>query len=105
MDIHLDQRRLTDVAEAVDFPGLDDENVARASLEFLSVDGPESAAFPHKLNFVVRMSMGAGPTPRQSAEEKHGNIDVPIIGPDELVGATLEGQLFLADAVHSGCPC
>jgi hypothetical protein len=46
MYIELDQGRLANAAKAVDLTGLDDENVARPGFEFLSVDGPETAAFP-----------------------------------------------------------
>ena len=42
MDIDLHERRLTDAPEAMDLPGLDDENVTRAGLEFLPADSPEA---------------------------------------------------------------
>jgi len=35
----LDQRHVTDALEAVDFAGLDDENVTCSRLEFFSVHG------------------------------------------------------------------
>jgi hypothetical protein len=85
MDIDLDEGRVTNAAEAVDLPGLDDQNVARAGFEFLSVDGPNTATFPHELDLIVRMTMGPGTTPREGAEEEHGDIHVAVIGPDKVV--------------------
>jgi hypothetical protein len=64
MYVELDERRVTDAAEAVNLTGLDDENVPCSGCEFLSVDGPETAAFPHELDFVVRVTMGPRTTPR-----------------------------------------
>jgi hypothetical protein len=85
MYIELDERRVTDAAEAVDLTGLDDENVPCSGFEFLSVDGPETAAFPHELDFVVRVTMRAWTTPGEGAEEEYGDIHVAIIGANELV--------------------
>jgi len=85
MYVNLDERRVTNAAEAVDLPGLDDQNVARAGLEFLAVDGPETATFPHELDFIVRMTMGPGTTPREGAEEEHGDVHIPVISPDKVV--------------------
>jgi hypothetical protein len=100
MDIELDQGPVTDAAEAVDLTGLDDEDVTRSGFEFLSVDGPETAAFPHELNFVVRMAMGAGTTPGEGAEQKYGDVHIAVVGPDEVVRAALKWQVLLANAVH-----
>jgi hypothetical protein len=100
MHLELDEGCVTDAAEAVDLPGLDDENVTCSGFEFLSVDGPETAAFPHELDFVVRMTMGAWTTPREGAEEEHGDVHVAVVGPDEVVRATLKGQVLLTNAVH-----
>ena len=63
MYIHLDEGRVTDAAEAVDLPGLDDENVTGSGFELLPVHGPETATFPHELDLVVRMAMGSGTPP------------------------------------------
>lgn len=60
MHIQLHERRVTNAAEAMDLSGLDDKNVAGPGFEFLAVYGPETAAFPHELNFVVRMTMRPG---------------------------------------------
>ena len=100
MYVDLDEGRLTNAAEAMDLPGLDDQNVTRAGFEFLAVDGPETATFPHELDFIVRMTMGPGTTPREGAEEEHGDIRVAVVGPDKVVRATLKGQVFLTDTVH-----
>jgi len=85
MYVNLDEGRVPNAAEAVDLPGLDDQNVARASFEVLTVDGPATATFSHELDFVVRMTMGPGTTPGKGAEEEHGDIHVAVIGPDEVV--------------------
>jgi hypothetical protein len=89
MYIELDQGRVANAAEAVDLAGLDDENVARPGFEFLSIDGPETPAFPHELDFIIRMTMGSRATPH-----------VAVIGPDELVRASLKRQVLLTKAVH-----
>ena len=100
MHIQLDEGRVTDAAEAMDLPGLDDKDVTRASFEFLPIDGPETATFPHELDFVVRMPMGPGPPPREGAEEEHRDIHVAILGPNEVVRAALKWQVLLTDPVH-----
>jgi hypothetical protein len=100
MDIKLDERPVTNAAEAMDLSGLDDENVTRAGFEFLSVDGPEPTAFPHELDFVIRMTMRPWTTAGHCTEEEDRDIDVSVICADELVRAALEGQVFLTDAVH-----
>ncbi len=61
MHIELHEWRVANAAEAMDLPSLDDENVTCTGLEFLSVDGPQTAAFPHELDFIVRMTMEPGP--------------------------------------------
>jgi len=100
MHIALDKGRVANAAEAVDLTGLDDEDVSRPGFEFLSVDGPETAAFPHELDFVVRMTMGSWTAPREGAEEEHGDVHVAVIGPNEVVRATVKGQVLLTNAVH-----
>jgi hypothetical protein len=100
MYIELDERRVTNAAEAVDLTGLDDKNVSRSGFEFLSVDGPETAAFPHELDFIVRMAMGPGTTPGEGAEQEYGDIHAPMVGPNEVVRAALKGQVLLTNAVH-----
>jgi hypothetical protein len=102
MHIELDEGCVTNAAEAVDLTGLDDENVTRSCFEFLSVDGPEAAAFPHELDFVVRMSMGARTTASEGAEEEHGDVDITVVGPDEVMRAAMKWQVLLTNAVHPG---
>ena len=101
MYVNLDEGCVTNAAEAVDLPGLDDENVTGAGFEFLSVDGPQTATFPHELDFIVRMTMRPGPTPGDSAEEEHRDTYVAVIGPNEVVRAALERQVLLTDTVHA----
>ncbi len=100
MYIKLDERRVTNAAKAMDLPGLDNKNVTCAGFEVLSVDSPETAAFPHELDFIVRMTMGPRTTARERAEEEHGDIDVAVIGPDKVVRAALKWQVLLTDAVR-----
>jgi hypothetical protein len=104
MDIELDEGRVTNAAEAVDLPGLDDKNVTCTGFEFLSIDGPETATFPHELDFIIRMAMGPGTVPREGAEEEHGDIHVAVIGPDKAMRAALKWQVLLTDTVHSAYP-
>jgi hypothetical protein len=67
MHIDLDEGPIADAAEAMDLPGLDDKNITGAGFEFLLVDGPETPAFPHELDFIVRMTMGPGAVPGKGA--------------------------------------
>jgi hypothetical protein len=100
MDINLDERRVTNAAEAMDLPGLDDQNITSAGFEFLPVDVPEAPAFPDELDFIVRVTMGAGTPPGEGAEEEDGDIDVAVLRADELVRAALKWQVLLLDTVH-----
>jgi hypothetical protein len=100
VNIQLNKRHIPNIAEAMDLAGLDDENVAGAGLEFLAIHSPESATLPHELNLVIRMTVRPGTLPRESIEEKYRDIDVAILGTDELVGAAYKGQIFLTDTVH-----
>jgi len=74
MDVDLDEGRVTNAAEAMDLPGLDDENVAGAGLELFSIDGPETATFPYELDLVVRVTMRPRATPGEGAEKEDGDI-------------------------------
>jgi hypothetical protein len=100
VNVDLHQWRIADATKAVNLSGLDDQNVACAGFEFLSVDGPEAATFPHDLDFIIRMTMGPRATSRERAEEKHGDVYITVIGPDELVRAALKGQVLLTNTVH-----
>lgn len=104
MHIELHERRIPDAVKAVDLASLDDEYVAGASLELLSVDGPQAASLPHELDFIVRMSMGPGSTPGEGAQEEHRDVDISVIGADKLVRAALEWQILLMDTVHARVP-
>jgi len=94
MYIQLDEGRV---------PGLDDENVTGSGFELLPVHDPETATFPHELDLVVRMAMGSGTPPGESAEEEHGDTYVPLIGSDEVMRAALKWQVLLTDPVHPAC--
>src|SRR4051812_40848643 len=101
MHIHLDERRVADAREAVNLSGLDDQDVAGTRLEFHAADVIASAALPHELDFVVRMTMRPWPFSGKRVEEKHRDVHVALIDADELVRAADEGQVLLAHSVHS----
>src|SRR5215467_6346005 len=104
MNVQLDQRAIADDFEAVDLAGFDDKNVPRSAFKDLSVYGPYSTAFADELDFVVGMPMGTGTLARQTAEQKHADAHVPLLGADKFVGASDKRQLFLTDTVHSFPP-
>jgi hypothetical protein len=101
MDINLDQRCIADAAETMNLPGLDDKDVTGAGFEFLPVDVPEAPAFPDELDFIVGMTMGSRAAPGKGAEQKGGDIDIPVLGSNELVRAPLKWQVLLTDTIHS----
>jgi hypothetical protein len=103
MYINLDQGPVANAAEAMDLPGLDDKNITGAGFEFLPVDRPETPAFPDELDLIVRMTMGPGTTPGEGAEEENGDIDVAVLGSNEVVRAALKWQVLLTDTVHPAC--
>jgi hypothetical protein len=102
MHINLNEGRIANTAEAMDLAGLDDKDVAGAGFEVLPIDRPDPPAFAHELDFIVRMTMGSWTTPGKSTEEEDGDIDVPVFGSHELMGAALKRQVLLPDAVHVG---
>jgi hypothetical protein len=102
MHIQLDKRSVTNAAKTVNLAGLDDENVTRPGFEFHSVDGPETTAFPHELDFVVGMTMGGWTTAWKGAEQEHGDVDITVVGPDEVMRAAMKWQVLLTNAVHPG---
>ena len=71
MHIQLDQRRITNATEAMDFPGFYDQDVTRAGLELLAINRPKTTTFGDELDFIVRMSVRPGPTPGLAVEEEH----------------------------------
>jgi hypothetical protein len=100
MYVDLNEWRVTNTVKAVDLSSLDDENVTCAGFELLAVHGPKAAAFSHELDFVVRVTMRAGTTTGESSQEEDGDVDVAMVGSNELERAALEGQIFLANAIH-----
>ena len=104
MDIDLDERLVTNTSEAVNLTGLDHQNVSRPGLEFRPVDVPESPTGAHELHFIVRMTMRARPGSWGPVEEKCGDVHVPVIGPDEVVRAATEEEVFLTNAIHPTSP-
>jgi hypothetical protein len=104
VDVDLDERRVTDAAERMDLTRLDDENVTCARFDFLTVDDPQTTPFPHELDFIVRVTMRSGTTPREGAEQEHRDIHVAVIGPNELVRAAHKWQVLLTHAVHRDAP-
>jgi hypothetical protein len=101
MHVNLDERRIADTLEAVDLAGLDDQDIAGAGFEFVPVHGPQSTAFTHELNFVVRMTVRSGPAARQRAEQIDGDIDVAVIGANKLMRAALKRQILLPNPLHA----
>src|SRR5882724_7342448 len=53
MHIHLHQWTIPNRFEFVNLAGLDDEDIAGAAFKCLPVHGPDSAALPDKLDFIV----------------------------------------------------
>jgi hypothetical protein len=64
VNIHLDERRVTDAFEAVHLAGFDDQNVTRSGFEFFTVNVVQPASFSNELNLVLRMAMRSGTSPR-----------------------------------------
>jgi len=81
MYINLDEGSIANAAEAMDLSGLDDKNVTGAGFEFLPVDGPETPAFPHELDFIVRMTMGTRTTPGRALRRKTETLTSPFSAP------------------------
>ncbi|MGQ0560855.1 MAG: hypothetical protein ACT443_03160, partial [Gemmatimonadota bacterium] len=100
VNVDLYQRAVANAAKAVDLSRFDDEDVTGARLEFLAVDVPYAAAFPDELDLIVRVAMRAGSAALEAAEEKHGDVDVTVIGSDEVVRAPPEREIGLFGSVH-----
>lgn len=101
MHVNLDERRIADAFEAVDLAGLDNQDVAGAGFELVAVHVPQSPAFTHELNFIVRVPMRSGPTAGRRAEQVDRNVDVAMIGADKLMRAALKRQILLANPMHA----
>src|SRR6476646_7444580 len=93
MDIQLNERLVADALEAVNLAGLDDEDVTRAGLELLAIHCVESATSLNELDLVVRMPMRAWPATRLAVEQEDGDVDVPVVGSNEIVRASLEREV------------
>src|SRR5215510_3550724 len=101
-DVHVElhERRVADAAEAVNLAGLDHEDVAGAGLELLAVHRPQAAPLPDELHLIVRMTMRSGTTTGQRAEKEDRDVDVAMIGADELMRASLKRQVLLTGSMH-----
>src|SRR5712672_1149225 len=71
MHIDLHEWPFADVAEAVHFAGLDDEDVAGPGFELVPLDVPEAASLADELDLVVGMPVRPRTTARLAVEEKH----------------------------------
>jgi hypothetical protein len=98
--VDLNQRRIAYALEAVDLSSLDDEDVSGTGLELPTVHVIERPPLPHELHLVVRVPMWPRAATGGSGEEESGDVDVPIVGPDEVMRAAVKGQVFLANMVH-----
>jgi hypothetical protein len=109
VDVDLDERAVTDGFEAVNFAGLDDEDVAGGAFEGLPVDGPEAPAVADKLDFIVGMAVRARAFAGQRAQQEDRYVDVAVLGADKFMGTADKRQIFLTDVVHAdssdGFPC
>jgi hypothetical protein len=98
--VHVQLVEGADIAEPMNLPRFNNKDVPGAGFEFLAVDCPKSSPFPDELDLIIWMTMGSGALSRESVEEELGDIDVAVVGPDELVRAALKWQVMLANAVH-----
>lgn len=101
MYVELYQWFVADALKAVNFSGLDHQNVTRTRVELLSLHGPAPAARLDELNFVVRMSMWPRSGSRNTVEEKDGDVDVCLVGANELVRTAFKWQRIMAKSKHS----
>jgi hypothetical protein len=100
MNVHLHQRLVADARETVDLTSLDDEHIAGRSLERFAIYDVPAATALDELNFVVRMPMRLRPAPRAAVEEEDRHAGIAVIGTDELIRASDEGQLLYVCAMH-----
>src|ERR1041384_1328193 len=98
--VRLYQGGVAAVLELVDLPRLDHEDIPRPRLELDAVHLVAPSTFPDELDLIVGMPMRARPLPREGIEQEDGDVDVPLVGADELVRTADEGERLLADAVH-----
>jgi hypothetical protein len=95
--VRLDERGVADAPETVNLPRFDDENVPGAGFELLAVDSPHPSAFPDELDFIVWMTMWSGTFTREGVVQEHGDIDLAVVGSDEVVRAFQKRQVLLAN--------
>src|SRR5690242_10919462 len=96
--------RIADRFEAVNFAGLDDEDVAGPALEGLAVDCPYSATLAYELDLVVRMTMRTRSRTRLAMEQEHRNASAALLSSDKLMRATNERQILLPHVMHPLLP-
>jgi len=100
MNVQLNQGFISNAAKTVDLSRLDHENVARAGLEFLAIDGPEAATALHELDFIVGVAMRSWTASRRRVDEVDRNVHISVVGSYELMRHAVERQTFLTDVVH-----
>jgi len=79
---------------------LDDQDVTRTGLELDAIHYIVSAALADELNLIVGMPMRAGSLPGKSMKQKHGDVDVAVVGAHEMVRASAEREIFLTGSMH-----
>ena len=85
MNVQLNERFVAYGLEAVNLAGLDHKNVARASLELLTIDVICSAARLNELDFVVWMSVRSRPASRLSVEQENTDFHFAVVSADKVV--------------------
>jgi len=101
VNVDLHQRRVTNRLEAVNLTGLDDKDIARATLEGLAVDGPNSPAFTNELDFIIRVPVRTRSRTRLSMEQEHRDACVALFRSNKLMRTTNKRQILLAHVMHS----
>src|SRR5262249_44193283 len=104
VDVELHEGFVADVLEAVNLAGFDDEDVAGTPLELDAVHVPASASRLDELDLVIGMPMRTRPSAGFSVEEKDGDVDVAVVGSDEVVGAAFDWEIFAAEPFHRVIP-
>jgi len=100
VDIELHQWNVADACEAVNLARFDDENISRASLEFLALDDIAAAALPDELDLVIGMPVRSGTAAGLPMKEECGDAHIALIRTNEIVRAAAVRQILLADSIH-----
>jgi hypothetical protein len=100
VDIDLDKGRFSNASKTVDLSSLDDQDIPRARLEFLSIHHVSAASLPDELDFIIRMAMGTWAPSWKGAEQEDGDVDIAVLGANELMRAAHERQVLLMNAIH-----